>query len=241
MENTIKILGTRVDNFSITEIEEKISDILEQDPRQKFVTTLNPEILLKAHRDEKYRDILNSANLNICDGFGLKLASFLKSKRIRARFPGADLVGFLLKKSGEMNMEVLVVVAKNSLSAPAEIEEAIKKKYSNLSVKSEYFSTSQNYFENGIIKKAEIVFVNFGAPDQEKFIFENRKNFPNAKILVGVGGAFDFLTGKIRRAPNFLRAIGLEWLWRLAMEPKRLKRIWDAVVVFPITELFSKR
>jgi len=78
MENTIKILGTRIDNLSITEIEEKILNILNGSSEQKFVTTLNPEILLKAHRDEKYKNILNSADLNICDGFGIKLISFLR-------------------------------------------------------------------------------------------------------------------------------------------------------------------
>jgi len=241
MENTIKILGTRIDNLSITEIEEKILNILNGSSEQKFVTTLNPEILLKAHRDEKYKNILNSADLNICDGFGIKLISFLRGNVVKSRLTGADLVDFLLREAKDRKLKVLIVTAENSLSAPGEIEEAVKKKYSNLSIKSHYFSISQNHFENGIIKKAEIVFVNFGAPDQERFIFENQKNFPDAKILVGIGGSFDFLTGKIRRAPSFLRAIGLEWFWRLAMEPKRFRRIWNAVIVFPTVALFGKK
>jgi N-acetylglucosaminyldiphosphoundecaprenol N-acetyl-beta-D-mannosaminyltransferase len=241
MKEDIKILGVRIDNFSVREIKEKISYFLEQSPRQKFVTTLNPEILLKAHRDEKYRDILDSADLNICDGFGLKLASFLKVRKIKARFAGADLVDFLLEKSEENKSKILVIAAKNSLSAPAEIEQVIKRKHPNLSAKSEYFLSGQDLFENGIINQAEIVFVNFGAPEQEKFIFENRAKFPKAKILIGVGGTFDFLTGKIRRAPRFLRALGLEWLWRLIQEPKRFRRIWNAVVVFPAISLLEKK
>jgi N-acetylglucosaminyldiphosphoundecaprenol N-acetyl-beta-D-mannosaminyltransferase len=108
-------------------------------------------------------------------------------------------------------------------------------------VKSAYFEAGQIACENGIMQAAEIVFVNFGAPDQEKFIFENKSQFPNAKVLVGVGGAFDFLTGKIRRAPNWLRGLGLEWLWRLVQEPKRIKRIWNAVVVFPTVSLFQRK
>jgi N-acetylglucosaminyldiphosphoundecaprenol N-acetyl-beta-D-mannosaminyltransferase len=239
MIENIKILGVRIDNFSASEIEKIISDIFGAAPNQKFVTTLNPEILLKAHRDENYRNILNSADLNICDGFGIKLASFLKEKKIKARFTGADLVDFLLKLAEKKGEKTLVIVAKNSLSSPAEIEKAIARKYPNLSAKSEYFSPGQNNFSNGIIKQAEIVFVNFGAPDQEKFIFENRKKFPNAKILIGVGGTFDFLTGKIRRAPRFLRAIGIEWLWRLMQEPKRFRRIWNAVIMFPAVSLLE--
>jgi len=150
-----------------------------------------------------------------------------------------EMADFLLENAKKLNLRVLVIATENSLSTPEEIERAINKKYPGLSVKSEYFSPSQDFFENGIIKEAEIVFVNFGAPQQEKFIFENREKFPSAKILVGVGGTFDFLTGRIRRAPGFLRAIGLEWLWRMIQEPKRFKRIWNAVVVFPVVAFYK--
>ncbi|MCX6762764.1 MAG: WecB/TagA/CpsF family glycosyltransferase [Candidatus Moranbacteria bacterium] len=240
MLDTIKILGVRIDNLSVREIKEKISGIFENSPEQKFIATLNPEIVLKAHRDEKYRHILNGADLNICDGFGLRLAGFLKGKRLKARFTGVEMAEFLLENAKKCNLRVLVIAAENSFSAPEEIEQAINKKYPGLSVKAECYLSSQSLFENAIIKEAEIVFVNFGAPKQEKFIFENREKFPNAKILVGVGGTFDFLTGKIRRAPSLLRRLGLEWLWRMIQEPKRFKRIWNAVVVFPLLALAKK-
>lgn len=239
-ENTIDILGVRIDNLSVGEIKEKISFFLENKPEQKFLITLNPEILLKAHSDEKYKKILNSADLNICDGFGLKLASFLRGKRTIARFAGADLANFMLKYANKYNLRVVIIATKDSLSAPSEIEAALQKNFPNLSAKSEYFTGSEVFFENGIIKSAEVVFVNFGAPEQEKFIYENRRNFPNAKVLIGVGGTFDFLTGKIRRAPRLMRLIGLEWLWRLLLEPKRFKRICNAVVLFPILSLTRK-
>jgi N-acetylglucosaminyldiphosphoundecaprenol N-acetyl-beta-D-mannosaminyltransferase len=237
MVENITILGVRIDNFSVREIKEKNSIFLENSPEQKFIVTLNSEILLKAHRDDNYRDILNTSDLNICDGFGIKLISLLKGRKIKTRYTGADLVVFLLELAEKKGQKTLVIAAKNSLSSPEEIVRAIKRKYPHLSIKSEYFVPGQNNFSNGIIKQAEIVFVNFGAPAQEKFIFENRMKFPNAKILVGVGGAFDFLTGKIRRAPQLMRLFGLEWLWRLAQEPKRFRRICNAVVVFPTKAL----
>lgn len=240
MKNNITILGVRIENFSVREIKEKISSILENNPEQKFVTTLNPEILLKAHRDEKYRNILNSADLNICDGFGLRLVSFLGGRKIKARFAGVDLVDFLLGSAAKKGQKILVIAGKNSLSTPEEIEQAISEKYPDLFAKSEYFLPGQDLSKNGIISQSEIIFVNFGAPEQEKFLSENRVKFLNAKILIGVGGTFDFLTGKIRRAPRLFRAIGLEWLWRLMQEPKRFRRIWNAVVVFPIIVIFGK-
>ena len=72
-----------------------------------------------------------------------------------------------------------------------------------------------------------------GAPWQEKFIYHNLPKLPSVKLAIGVGGAFDFLTGKIQRAPKLLRILGLEWLWRLLKQPWRVKRIYNAVIVFP--------
>jgi N-acetylglucosaminyldiphosphoundecaprenol N-acetyl-beta-D-mannosaminyltransferase len=235
----MNILGVRVNNFSVSEIKEKISDILDGVPQQKFVTTLNPEILLKACQDQDYKNILNSADLNICDGIGIKFASCLKSSSLRGRLAGADLADFLLKKANQRKMTVLVVVAQNSLSLPSEIERSIGLKYPDLEPKAEYFSGSQDCLENAIIKSAEIVFVNFGAPFQEEFISKYRNKFPKAKLFVGVGGTFDFLTGKMKRAPKWMRTIGFEWLWRLLQEPKRFRRIWNAVIVFPLVIIFS--
>jgi N-acetylglucosaminyldiphosphoundecaprenol N-acetyl-beta-D-mannosaminyltransferase len=229
----MNILGVRIDDYSVDGIKEEIVRALIHPSGRKFVTTLNPEIILKAHRDGEYRKILNRADLNICDGFGLMVASFFKGKRIKSRFAGADLADFLLESASQKKYQTIVVAAKKSLSTPEEIEKIISRKYEEIPIKSLYFDIGQNFFENGIIQTAEIVFVNFGAPDQEKFIFENREKFPKAKILVGIGGTFDFLTGKIRRAPGAWRALGLEWLWRLIQEPKRFRRIIDAVIVFP--------
>jgi 8-oxo-dGTP pyrophosphatase MutT (NUDIX family) len=72
-----------------------------------------------------------------------------------------------------------------------------------------------------------------GAPYQEKFIYYNLKKIPSAKLGLSVGGSFDFLTGKLKRAPKGFRRIGLEWLWRLIKQPSRWKRIYTAVIVFP--------
>jgi len=77
-------------------------------------------------------------------------------------------------------------------------------------------------------KKPEIIFVAFGAPKQEKWICENLKKMPSVKVAMGVGGSFDFISGKTRRAPQFMQERGWEWLWRLLQEPKRIKRIYTA-------------
>lgn len=81
--------------------------------------------------------------------------------------------------------------------------------------------------------KPDILFCTLGAPYQEKFIYHNLKNLPSVKVVIGVGGAFDFLTGKIKRAPKIMRWMCLEWLWRLKKQPRRARRIYQAVIVFP--------
>ncbi len=81
--------------------------------------------------------------------------------------------------------------------------------------------------------KPDILFVAFGHGKQEKWIARNFKKMPSVKIAIGIGGAFDFLSGRIKRAPNILRRLSLEWLWRLILEPKRFKRIYNATIVFP--------
>jgi N-acetylglucosaminyldiphosphoundecaprenol N-acetyl-beta-D-mannosaminyltransferase len=85
----------------------------------------------------------------------------------------------------------------------------------------------------------EILLVGFGHPKQERWIANNLHQFPSVKIVVGVGGTFDVWAGRIFRAPKWLRALGLEWLWRLMQEPKRFRRIWNAVIVFPYAWLVS--
>lgn len=92
--------------------------------------------------------------------------------------------------------------------------------------------------------EADILICNFGAPYQEKFIFHNIKKLANVKLAIGLGGSFDFLTKKIKRAPRIMRKIGLEWLWRLIKQPTnkigRFKRVFRAVFIFPLKLLYWK-
>lgn len=236
MNANIKVLGIRIDNLTHNEIENWVKNVLVNPPEQKFVITLNPEIILEGYRNEDYGKILNGADLNLCDGFGIKFASFFKGKKIKERYTGVDLADYLLGLAKEKNRNVLVVAGEDSLSGPEEIRRGIEDKY-NFSVRSGYIDGI--FSDADAAGNAEIVFVNFGAPEQEKFIFENREKFPKAKVLVGVGGTFDFLTGKMKRAPKLMRKAGLEWLFRLVQEPKRLKRMIDATIIFPFLAIFN--
>jgi N-acetylglucosaminyldiphosphoundecaprenol N-acetyl-beta-D-mannosaminyltransferase len=84
-----------------------------------------------------------------------------------------------------------------------------------------------------------VLLVAMGHPRQERWIEKHRSEFPELKAIVGVGGTFRYWAGFSKRPPLLMRQIGLEWLWRLVTEPKRWKRIWRAVVVFPILFLLG--
>ncbi len=97
-----------------------------------------------------------------------------------------------------------------------------------------YFDKEENnkLLERVKQAKPDILFVAFGHGKQEKWLAEFIKEMPSVKVAMGVGGAFDYLSGRVRRAPRLVRQLGLEWLWRLIFQPWRVSRIWRAVWTF---------
>jgi N-acetylglucosaminyldiphosphoundecaprenol N-acetyl-beta-D-mannosaminyltransferase len=235
--NIINILGINISTLSKKEVLKKIKQFLTDGGRHQIVTP-NPEFILKARQDEEFFYILNNADLAVPDGVGLKFAAWLLGKNIK-RITGADLVKDILKIAQEKKLKVAVLNWGRGLSNREEIKSAVKKNYPKLqfSVKDidRNFQFSIYNFQLITHFRPDILFCTFGAPYQEKFIYHNLKNLPSVKLAIGVGGAFDFLTGKIKRAPRLMRALGLEWFWRLILEPRyRFKRIYNAVIVFPL-------
>lgn len=228
----INILGIDIDVIDKKQTLLKIEEFL-AGGKQNFTVTVNPEIILHAAEDKEFFNILNKADLSLADGVGLKMAGWLMMKNL-PRLTGADLAKDILKLAQDKDKRVAVVNWRGGLSGGKEIFAALKNKFSGLNIKVFDFEREEagNLSELNNFSP-EILFCNFGAPYQEKFIYNNLAKMPSVKVGLGVGGAFDFLTGKIKRAPKFMRFLGLEWLWRLFKQPWRLKRIFNAVVVFP--------
>lgn len=247
----MNILGVKIDNISREEILKKIKFFLRE---EKFhqIATVNPEFVLQAQKDSEFKNILNSCDLNIADGAGIWFAYLRFGKILQSRMAGADLMDEILKIAGANNYSIFLASNDKSLSAWEETRDAILKKYPNLEINGACLDAGRPIgqpMSEGIIADYglpvagyDIIFCSFGAPYQEKFL-RSLKNQENAKIklAMGVGGSFDFLTGKRKRAPEFLQKIGLEWLWRFLYEPTyRAKRIWRAVIIFPIRIIFNK-
>lgn len=228
------ILGIKTGEKNIKEIKEAISSFYKEDRTHQIVTP-NPEIILKSQEDEELFYILNKAELSLADGFGLKLAATI-TKQTLFRYTGADLLPFLLQEACDNTRKVAIINKQKGLSSASEIKEYLFKNYPNLCSIILNLEKSDQAEEDTIkeIQKfsPELAICLFGAPYQEKFIFHLQKKLPDIKLGIGLGGAFDFLTKKVKRAPYYWRHLGLEWLWRLIQQPQRLSRIWRATFVF---------
>lgn len=213
-----------------------------QSQGQHYIVTPNPEIILASHRDEELFYVLNKADLSIADGFGLKVAGLLAGKKI-PRLTGADLTLELLSLAEKKGLRVAVLNWRGGLSRTEEIQSSLVKKYPRLESLVLKASRSQPLGRRvvaGINDFAPaLLFCTFGSPYQEKAVYHNLKKLPSVRLAIGVGGTFDFITGRAIRAPHFLRHLGLEWLWRITSFSKRQlplakrwKRIYNATFVF---------
>jgi N-acetylglucosaminyldiphosphoundecaprenol N-acetyl-beta-D-mannosaminyltransferase len=234
----MEILGVRVDNLTRDEVLEKINLFLDE---EKFhqIATVNPEFVLEAQKNLEFKNILNSTSLNVADGVGLNLAFWKKGGKLKYRMTGVELMDEIIKIAQARNLSVFVACLDRGLSDQKAVKTALEGQFEGLKVGGADIDPISGY--NDEIKQYNIVFVNFGAPEQEKFI-SSLKNQKDSKIrlAIGVGGSFDYITGKLKRAPKWMRQVGLEWLFRLIQQPHRIKRIRNAVIIFPIKILFSK-
>ncbi len=230
----IKILGVKVSLLKREAIMKEIEALVEGE-KKYLITTPNPEFLLESRKDEEFLHILNKASLALPDGFGLKLAGWFKGVNLE-RFTGADLCKKLLSLAASKHWPVAVINWHAGLSGKDDIAQTLKRLYPELKFLIKDERRGDYVFDISDLKhfQPKIIFSTLGAPYQEKLLIRLLPR-TSAKLGIGVGGSFDYLTGKAQRAPKLLRSLGLEWLWRLALAPrKRLRRIYRAVAIFPL-------
>jgi len=216
-----------------------------------FVVTLNPEILLLAGKDWDYQKVLNRADLPVIDGFGIQLVAWLRGLKIGQRWAGADLAEEVLSQAERRGLKVTLIVRKGGLSKTEEVLEATRTRFPQLNLAVLVMMPQSDWSQEELqrlakspeLKDTEVLLVGLGAPFQERLIDQIREYLPRLRLALGVGGSFDFWTGKQRRAPGWLRVVGLEWLWRIVSQPEnrreRAKRAFRAVVVFPVVGLWE--
>lgn len=229
---------------------------------RQLVTT-NPEFILAAQKDNEFKNIINNSWLSVADGYGIMLAAkylneignsknqignfltgikiaywgFVRSKKldvITDVITGTDLVPEICKQSTINNQQFKIFLLGGYDDTPKLAAERLKKQFNNLTIYHSIFE-APDIINKINSAKPNILFVALNHPRAQKWINKNLEKMPSVKLAIGVGGAFDYISGKIKRAPKFWRSCGLEWLYRLFTQPKRLGRIWRATVIFPWT------
>ncbi len=229
------ILGVKVDNLTMLEALAKAASFLE-DSRQHYIVTPNPEIILKARGDKELKEILNQASLNLADGFGLVLAAKFLQQPLKTNLAGVDFFYNFCTSSKMSGQKIFLLGGFNGVAQ--ETAKKLKEKNPNLLIE-----VGEEI--NGAVEKINnfnpvAIFVALGAPRQEKWIYDNLKKMSSVRLAMVVGGTFDFISGRVPRAPLPLKKLGLEWLWRLMVEPRRVGRIYNAVVRFPFLVIKSR-
>lgn len=226
--NIATILGVRINSSSTGSLLSEILAFVAGPSLGKVVFTPNPEFLVAAYKDPCFRQILNRSDINLPDGYGLILLSRFTGQKIRGRVSGADLVERLLEMGDKEGGKVGIVGARRGVeSEVAILLQKLKAKYPHV----DFYNLDDPKLKIKNLK-FKVVLACQGMGKQERWILENKDKI-EAKVFVGIGGALDFLTGFTKRAPIWMRGIGLEWLWRALQRPGHWKRIWTAVAVFP--------
>lgn len=246
-----EIFGVKIDDISASELTDLFSGWLaENSPTARTIITPNPEFLLQAREDEEFRHIINVANLSLPDGVGIRFAvAALTPNLLTHRRTGMEALLLLTNACVKKGKTLGLVggLPGSAEKAAAKLRETVP----GLSVfgfdpgrieSRDSSASSQNdkkIIERLQREKPDVLAVGLGQKKQELFLQHAALFLPSLRIGIGIGGVLDVLGGTISSAPTWMRRSGLEWIWRLAQEPKRLRRIWNAVVVFPAIVIWS--
>ena len=233
--HSITILGVRVDDVTLDEALDQIEGfIAAKTPRQ--IVTINPEFVMEAQHNSRFAAVLRDAALAVPDGVGLNLGARWLRQPLRARVPGVDLCERLAALSAQKGYRIFLLGA-----APGVAEQTarvVQQRFPGVQIVGCYAGSPRPADEAQIheqIRAAQpdILLVAYGAPAQELWIARNQAAL-GVPVAIGVGGTFDELAGVVQRTPRWVQRIGLKWLHRLIQQPWRAKRIYTAVVRFPL-------
>lgn len=240
--SSIRVINQDIDNTTIDDVVKRAKCAID-DNGFLTIATVNPEFLVLSARDEKFSSTLKKFDIKVPDGFGtVALPRLLGRGKFKQRITGVDLSWKLLALAGRSKYKIMLLGASrdNSQKACAKI----RANFPSICVKCisggviNPFDIKNDLKSEITAFKPDILLVGLGAPKQEYFITNNARNL-GINVAIGVGGTIDFLSGASLRAPEWMQSIGIEWLWRLFIEPRRWRRIFTAVFVFPCVYIRS--
>lgn len=220
----IQVMGVGFDNVTMAEAMERSAAILDSG-ESVYCVTPNAEIVYEAHRDAAFRALLNDAGLVLPDGAGVVLGAKLLGTPVKEKVAGIEYGENLCALLAQRGGRLFLLGSKPGIAELA--AEKLLQRHPGLVI----CGTADGYFkdEAAVVEqvrqaKPQVVFVCLGAPKQEKFMAAHVHEL-GAGILVGLGGSLDGYAGTVKRAPRWMIACSLEWLYRLIKEPRRLGRM----------------
>jgi N-acetylglucosaminyldiphosphoundecaprenol N-acetyl-beta-D-mannosaminyltransferase len=230
----MNILNVKFDNIAINEAVAQTVAWLKEGKRFN-IFFLNADCLRISQRDNAYRDILNITPLVLPDGVALRLAGKIYGLQRVVNTNGTDFSPQLMRALAQEGYKIFFLGGQDGVAEEA--ARKIREQIPGIQI----VGTHHGYLDNDDIvaeaintSGADVLFVAFGAPRQEKWIFANCDKL-KVKLCLGVGALLDFLSQRVKRAPKLVRALKLEWLWRVFMEPKRMfKRYFIDGLLFMI-------
>jgi N-acetylglucosaminyldiphosphoundecaprenol N-acetyl-beta-D-mannosaminyltransferase len=220
----VDILGVGFDRVALVDAVAEIERRLDAGLRT-FIITANPEFVMLCRDDREVAAIAERADLVVPDGTGAVMAARMLGDPLPGRAPGRLLVDRVAAVATERGLSLFLLGA-----APGVAERAaatLRRRHPELRIAGTYAGSADD--DGDVLPRVaaavpDVVLVAFGMPKQERWIDRNLARLPSARIAVGVGGSLDYLAGAAKAPPAVIHAIGLEWLWRLARDPKRWRR-----------------
>ncbi|EFO79953.1 glycosyl transferase, WecB/TagA/CpsF family [Oscillochloris trichoides DG-6] len=232
-QRRIAILGVGIDDLTEREVLARL-DAAIRSRRPHHLVTVNPEFVVEAQVNPDFRTMLARADLATADGFGILLAARYLGTPLRGRVTGVDLTWQLARLCADRGYRIFLLGA-----APGVAEAAaavLQARYPQLVIAGTYAGSPQPRHEpflRQLIRAThpDVLLVAYGHPQQDLWIARNQSSL-QVPLAAGVGGTFDYISGRVPRAPAAIRRMGMEWAYRLIRQPQRWRRIINAVPRF---------
>lgn len=221
------LLNTYVNNVSMAETLQEISRLVEE-KKKSYVVAINVDVVMKMEKDKYLKKITDEADLTLVDGKPLVWISKWHKRPVKAKISGSDLVPELFKVAAKRGYSIFIIGGKEGIAEKA--KENLERDLKDIRIVGTYapplgFEKDENELEkiNTMISVAhpDVLVACFGCPKQEKWIYANYMKY-DATVSISAGATVDFLAGNVSRAPRWMCDHGLEWIYRLFQEPKRL-------------------
>lgn len=244
----IKFMNTEIDNLTMQEALEEIDNLI-QTKKGAYVVTPNVDHIVQLDRGGEIVDVYKNADLILTDGKPLLWISKWYGTPIKEKISGSDLFPRLCDMAAKKGYKMYFLGAAEGVAAKA--AENLKNRFKGLQVVGTYsppFGFEKDHEEmekiKGMIKEAnpDILIVGLGCPKQEKFMYHHSKEL-GVPVSLGLGASFDFEAGNIKRAPKWMADHGLEWLFRITQDPKRMAKRYlvDDLKIFELALKYKRK